>query len=577
MKAGVSLILMLMLCFASLVSAQEDPNCPGAPVPRLVVGEMGRVVPGDPNNMRDAPSRSGAQIGAIAGGDTFDVLDGPVCSGGLNWWQVDYKGQVGWTVEGTVDEYWIEPYDPNPPTATPLPPTRTPMPTATSLPAVKFEPLHPVINVLEVGGKARVISDDPRTDDITLLVRSEPAKSASVVTNLVADQVVTLLAGPVDADSLFWWQIETPDGKQGWVVEALPNIDTGKLERTLLAECKATENRIAFSIERYLYTSNLDGSELCMLDRMRLPEVHTFYQYAAYFPNTLLWSPDRTQFMFIDFAEDRPFDSLQDLFILSADGLTRRQVTVSSEVIWADWSPDGQRILLTQALEGRGKPQVWTMKVDGTVYGALTSNPNRKQWAYWLADSETVLYVENIGEQRSQMGPTPQEFIVYTVNILKGGLKELYRTTNDITSVQISEDRSKLVIVGWVTVPIEGTDRFMEYAGSEALILDLVTGEITPLSTDIPVGTLLPDGNSTFVLNINTGEITLRSLATDELTVVPLSQPLNKFPSRFGWLPDGRWLLLDQGGEVLSGPTSSLLAIDVTTGNVTTLVEKAQE
>ena len=28
------------------------------------------------------------------------VLSGPVCANGLTWWQVNYRGMIGWTVEG---------------------------------------------------------------------------------------------------------------------------------------------------------------------------------------------------------------------------------------------------------------------------------------------------------------------------------------------------------------------------------------------------------------------------------------------------------------------------------------------
>lgn len=563
MRVITRISLVFLLCAVSIVSvvaAQDSADCPGAPAPRLVIAETGRVLPGDPNNMRDLPARSGGLVGAIAGGDVFTVLEGPVCADGFNWWLVDYNGLIAWTVEGAGDEYWIEPYDPNPPSA-PV------------LPAVKFESLHPVINVLAAGVRARVISDDRNTDDITLLVRSDPGSSARVVANLAANDVVTILDGPVDADSLFWWQIETAEGRQGWVVEALPNADTGKMERTLLAECPATENRIAFSIERYFYTANTDGSELCLLDKVRLPEVHTFYNYTAYFPNKLVWSPDRSQFMFIDFAETRPDGSLQDLFILSVDGLTRRQVTVSSNVIWADWSPDGQRILLTQSLEGRGEPQVWTMRVDGSAYGALTSGNTRKLWAYWLADSETVLYVENIGLLPSQMGPTPQEYIFYTVNVLRGGLKEVFRTANNVGGVRLSPNRSSLIIPSTVLLPEDGAPDFYKYGASEAVLLDLTTGETTPLDTEIPIGTFLPDGSHTFLLNAQTDEITLRSLETGELTLIPLSQPVNSSLQLLDWSPDGRYLLFDLGDKYWTTAETSLLAIDMTDGTVTTLLD----
>jgi hypothetical protein len=48
-------------------------------------------------------------VGRIPGEDGFVVLEGPVCAEGYAWWRVDYNGTLGWTVEGTGEEYWVEP------------------------------------------------------------------------------------------------------------------------------------------------------------------------------------------------------------------------------------------------------------------------------------------------------------------------------------------------------------------------------------------------------------------------------------------------------------------------------------
>lgn len=93
---------------ASRVAAQGS-SCPGAPAPRLVVGQQGRVTPGLPNNLRSGAGIWYRRIGQIPGGGTFTVLGGPVCGGIYNWWQVNYRGTVGWTAEGAWGTYWLEP------------------------------------------------------------------------------------------------------------------------------------------------------------------------------------------------------------------------------------------------------------------------------------------------------------------------------------------------------------------------------------------------------------------------------------------------------------------------------------
>jgi uncharacterized protein YraI len=84
-------------------------TCDGAPPIRLYVGGPGRVTPGVPNKLRNAPSLSGAEIGNIPGEGVFTVTGGPHCADGFTWWQVNYNGVVGWTASGNSSEYWVEP------------------------------------------------------------------------------------------------------------------------------------------------------------------------------------------------------------------------------------------------------------------------------------------------------------------------------------------------------------------------------------------------------------------------------------------------------------------------------------
>jgi hypothetical protein len=78
-----------------------------------VLGGNGAVIPGlDENVLRDRPGRSAVgsvEIGIIPPNGVFIVMAGPECASGLNWWQVNYNGQVGWTAEGEGNTYWLEP------------------------------------------------------------------------------------------------------------------------------------------------------------------------------------------------------------------------------------------------------------------------------------------------------------------------------------------------------------------------------------------------------------------------------------------------------------------------------------
>ncbi|MDX2162445.1 MAG: SH3 domain-containing protein [bacterium] len=84
--------------------------CEGVAVPpRLTVNGIGRVTPGLPNNIRQQPNTSATVIGRIPGEGVFRVINGPLCSGGFTWWQVDYEGAQGYTVEASGSDYYAEP------------------------------------------------------------------------------------------------------------------------------------------------------------------------------------------------------------------------------------------------------------------------------------------------------------------------------------------------------------------------------------------------------------------------------------------------------------------------------------
>lgn len=93
---------------------EANPNagvsqCQGAPPPRLEIGSLGRVTPGAPNRLRSQPSTSGGILGQMPAGSIFNVVGGFSCGEGYTWWQVNFNGIVGWTVEGTGSTYYLEP------------------------------------------------------------------------------------------------------------------------------------------------------------------------------------------------------------------------------------------------------------------------------------------------------------------------------------------------------------------------------------------------------------------------------------------------------------------------------------
>ncbi len=175
------------------------PAC--ALVPRLTVGGQGRVTPGLPNVVRNAPGTqsSGANsvvIGYIPGGGIFSVLGGPTCGPDARWWwYVNYNGLVGWTAEGEgSNTYWVEPYSNLPP----------------HCPGA-------LVSRLQVGGAGRVTL----VPALPNRVRSGPGYGYPVVGHIPAGGVFTVLSGPTCSQGTAWWQVNY-NGLIGWTAESSP-------------------------------------------------------------------------------------------------------------------------------------------------------------------------------------------------------------------------------------------------------------------------------------------------------------------------------------------------------------------
>lgn len=92
------------------------PDFAGYMQPRITLGTgTARLTPGGiPNKLRETPAVTGAQVGTVQPGRTFNqVIDGPACSDGYVWWYVEIDGTFGWTAESSfyTQEYWLEPVE----------------------------------------------------------------------------------------------------------------------------------------------------------------------------------------------------------------------------------------------------------------------------------------------------------------------------------------------------------------------------------------------------------------------------------------------------------------------------------
>lgn len=110
-KRIFSFVAFVLLFFGIILIQQTSlaqSDCGSGVSQQLSIGAQGQVIPGQSRNrVRSAPG--GEQIGFVETGESFDVIDGPLCQDNISWWQVrTQSGIIGWTAEGVEGEAFLE-------------------------------------------------------------------------------------------------------------------------------------------------------------------------------------------------------------------------------------------------------------------------------------------------------------------------------------------------------------------------------------------------------------------------------------------------------------------------------------
>lgn len=212
-KLFLSFLFLISLTSTLLAQPLTQVACPGFVASRLVVGQQARVLPGDANNVRSRPDSGAELTGQIPAGAAFIVLEGPTCANGYAWWRVDYNGLVGWTVEGSGDQYWLEPAGVLPSQAPTLTATITMTPSGPELAACPgFLPSR-----LIVGERGRVLPGDANN------MRTEADSNAQLVIEIPGGATFTVLEGPLCIGGMAWWRVDYV-GRTGWTAEGLNDV-----------------------------------------------------------------------------------------------------------------------------------------------------------------------------------------------------------------------------------------------------------------------------------------------------------------------------------------------------------------
>lgn len=100
---------------AALPTLTPHVYCEGVAESFLIVGERGRVTLNEDGrwlNLRAGPGTANDVIAQLAPLEDFLVLGGVVCAGPYAWYQIDFRGTVGWIAEGFEGQYFAEPWLP---------------------------------------------------------------------------------------------------------------------------------------------------------------------------------------------------------------------------------------------------------------------------------------------------------------------------------------------------------------------------------------------------------------------------------------------------------------------------------
>ncbi len=498
--------LWLALLISLLPAAAQDSACPGAPAPRLTIDGSGRVLPGEANNVREQPARSGTLIGAIPGGTTFSVLEGPVCADGLNWWRIKTDAITGWTVEGSGTDYWVEPLASAAPSAW-VNPYRSPE--------------YRVANRLVAGASARV--QTLKHKPLSLYALPEYTTPAG---ELPVNTLVTLVEEGADG----WWRIDSDSGA-GWVREAVPRIGTAAgMSPTLAPICPYSENRVLFlaydkALGSNLYTVGRDGRHLCNLS-YGLQKDFEVYD----------WSPDGKWIAYSAVVEGSApcaYGCSGELFIESVDGSVMRRLTFNQNSGHVQWSPDGAWVAVQTDGAEPGSRDIRLIAPDGSAERTLITTDTGFSLMRWSPDGSQLAVIES--------RQTESEFsqFIRVIEIETGDSRIVYQSKWRADSLNWSPDGRFIAAAA-----------YRETGWRGLLEIEVESGEYeTLVSAETRGAAYSPDGSQIAFWRADLGAprwLEVLNRSTGEVKRLAALPGVNG--RGLSWVPEGDALLVESSG-----------------------------
>jgi Tol biopolymer transport system component len=344
-------LILVSLCFDYHAGQTQAFTCPGALPARLKRGDVGQVIDtGNPNNLRDRAATAGKLLKQLQAGDTFNVIDDPVCADKHVWYRVQSGKFVGWTAESGGGKYWLE----------------------------------------------SSYSTGPCVDDTGLRLAYIPPGGTRIEIYHVESTTTCsyrYLAGQeFDAKALTW----APDGGKlafhGYVPivpggHPLYNLDLRTTEvRKLTAPGNGTDNYPVWSpngkwLVFHAWRSESRNPGLWILEGQVEKQISHFEK--ALFYGQFAWAPDSSHLAFVKNMDDN-----WKVFVVKADGTGELQL--SDQEVGTNnrptWSPDSQWI----AYESTDKAIV-LIRPDGSGRQILTTG----QTPAWSPDGREIIFTRN--------------------------------------------------------------------------------------------------------------------------------------------------------------------------------------
>jgi hypothetical protein len=219
----IVLVLLIALPLFTVGAQTSGGACPGAPLPRLRVGDVARPAQVYSTIWQSPASTNILAVAYRAQGDTFTISGAQQCAvGAYNWYQVNFKGITGWVTEGTGTTYWVERVSAPSPTATPGGATVTPRPTSTLVPTAVTTPVISPNGCAGASAPRLRAGGTARPAQVYSSLRAGLGSSVILVVMYRSKgDTFQVVDGPYCTGGPHnWWRV-TFKGTTGWVTEGI--------------------------------------------------------------------------------------------------------------------------------------------------------------------------------------------------------------------------------------------------------------------------------------------------------------------------------------------------------------------